>query len=90
MARFPGSRGVVPLREFFQLHRWSFYMNKQIVRSGALVSGLGVSGLALADSTAATAAITAAQTDGIAIAAALTSMAVAIWGALYIKRKFFG
>lgn len=65
-------------------------MNKQIVRFGALVAGLGVSGLALADTTAATAAITAAQTDGLTIAAALTAMAVAIWGALYIKRKFFG
>lgn len=65
-------------------------MNKQIVRFGALVAGLGVSGLALADTSAATAAITAAQTDGLTIAAALTAMAVAIWGALYIKRKFFG
>jgi len=65
-------------------------MNKQIVRFGALVAGLGVSGLALADSTAATTAITAAQTDGVTIAGALTAMAIAIWGALYIKRKFFG
>lgn len=65
-------------------------MKKQFVRFGALVSGLGVSGLALADTTAATAAITAAQADGTTIAAALLAMAVAIWGAMYIKRKFFG
>lgn len=65
-------------------------MNKQIVRFGALVAGLGLSGLALADTTAATTAITAAQADGMTIAGALTAMAVAIWGALYIKRKFFG
>lgn len=65
-------------------------MNKQFKRFGVLAAGLGLSGLALADSTAAVTAVTSAQTDGLAVAAAMTGMAVAIWGALYIKRKFFG
>jgi hypothetical protein len=34
-------------------------------------------------------AITAAQTDTLAVIAALTAMGVAIWGANYIRRKFF-
>lgn len=46
--------------------------------------------LALADVTAALAEITAAGTDGAAVAAGLLTLAVSIWGALYIKRKFFG
>jgi hypothetical protein len=35
-------------------------------------------------------AVTAAQADGLLVAAALTGMAIAVWAALYIKRKFFG
>jgi hypothetical protein len=37
-----------------------------------------------------TTAIEAAETDGLAVAGSLLGVAVAIWGALYIKRKFFG
>lgn len=37
-----------------------------------------------------TTAIESAKTDGLAVAGALLTTAVAIWGALYIKRKFFG
>lgn len=34
-------------------------------------------------------AITAAQTDALAVIAALVAMGVAIWGANYIRTKFF-
>lgn len=34
--------------------------------------------------------ITTAQTDALAVAAALFAMAVAVWAALYVKRRFFG
>lgn len=33
--------------------------------------------------------ITTAQTDALAVVAALTAMGVAVWGANYIRRKFF-
>jgi hypothetical protein len=33
--------------------------------------------------------ITAAQTDTLAVIAALTAMGVAVWGANYIRVKFF-
>lgn len=55
-------------------------------------AGVGLSlvgGLAHADSAAAVAAITSAQTDALAVAAGLVAMGVAIWGALYLYRKFF-
>lgn len=56
----------------------------------AVIGGLsGVPALALADSTAAVAAITAASTDALAVAAGLVAMGVAIWGAMYLYRKFF-
>lgn len=42
-----------------------------------------------AGSTEAVAAITAAQTDALAVAAGLVGMGVAIWGAMYLYRKFF-
>ena len=35
-------------------------------------------------------AITAAQTDALLVVGALLAISVAIWGGLYIKRKFFG
>lgn len=52
----------------------------------------GVSALVL--SSAAQAApdltpITTAQTDALAVVAALTTMGIAVWGANYIRRKFF-
>lgn len=48
--------------------------------------------VAFADTPGATAvtAVTAAQADGLLVAGALTGMAIAVWAALYIKRKFFG
>lgn len=33
--------------------------------------------------------ITTAQTDALAVVAALTTMGIAVWGANYIRRKFF-
>lgn len=34
-------------------------------------------------------AITSAQSDSLLVVAALTAMGIALWAALYIKRKFF-
>ena len=62
-------------------------MNR-IVRSLAVVGGVTLAGASQAATDLG--AITAAQTDGLAVAAALTAMAIAVWAALYIKRKFFG
>ena len=64
-------------------------MNKWIKRGLVAAGAAGASGLALADSTAAVAAITSAQTDALAVAGGLVAMGVAIWGALYLYRKFF-
>lgn len=64
-------------------------MNKWIQRGLVAAGVAGASGLALADSTAAVAAITSAQTDALAVAGGLVAMGVAIWGALYLYRKFF-
>nr|DAU36231.1 MAG TPA: INOVIRUS (FILAMENTOUS BACTERIOPHAGE) STRAIN XF, Helical virus [Inoviridae sp.] len=36
-----------------------------------------------------TAAITSAQTDALAVVAALTTLGISVWGANYIRRKFF-
>lgn len=33
--------------------------------------------------------ITSAQTDALAVVAALTTLGIAVWGANYIRRKFF-
>lgn len=62
-------------------------MNR-IARSLAVVGGVALAGASQAATDLAP--ITAAQTDGLAVAAALTAMAIAVWAALYIKRKFFG
>ncbi len=37
-----------------------------------------------------TTAISTAQTDGVAVAVAMTVLGATVWGALFIKRKFFG
>lgn len=37
-----------------------------------------------------TAAISAAQTDSLSVAGLLTALVAVIWGALFLKRKFFG
>lgn len=39
---------------------------------------------------AVTTAISTAQTDALSVAGILTAMVAVIWGALFIKRKFFG
>lgn len=62
-------------------------MNR-IARPLAVVGGVTLAGASQAATDLAP--ITAAQTDGLAVAAALTAMAIAVWAALYIKRKFFG
>lgn len=62
-------------------------MNR-IARSLAVVGGVTLAGASQAATDLAP--ITAAQADGLAVAAALTAMAIAVWAALYIKRKFFG
>lgn len=60
-----------------------------IKKAASAVSLASASGLALADATAATAAITSAQTDALSVAGGLVAMGVAIWGAMYLYRKFF-
>lgn len=64
-------------------------MSKLNALRAAVVSATLAPFLAMADSAAATAAITAAQTDALAVAAGLVGMGIAVWGALYLKRKFF-
>lgn len=63
-------------------------MNRNITRSLAVVGGVSLAGASQAATDLAL--VTAAQTDALAVAAALTAMAVAVWAAMYIKRKFFG
>lgn len=63
-------------------------MNRNTVRSLAVVGGVTLAGASHAATDLGL--VTAAQTDALAVAAALTAMAVAIWAAMYIKRKFFG
>jgi hypothetical protein len=57
-------------------------MKKIALASLALVAG---SAFAAAD----LAPITPAQTDALAVVAALTTMGIAVWGANYVRRKFF-
>lgn len=64
-------------------------MNKFAIRSLAGLATLAAAAAAKADATAATAAITSAQTDALAVAGGLVAMGVAIWGAMYLYRKFF-
>lgn len=63
-------------------------LNKKAALS-ALVLSAGTSVMAAVPE-AVTTEIGAAKTDGLAVAGLLLGVAVAIWGALYIKRKFFG
>ncbi len=49
-----------------------------------------VAGVANAAATDIVAQVTAAQTDALAVAGALTTLSVAVWGANYLRRKFFG
>jgi len=55
-------------------------------RFGVVVLAAGAaSAHAAADLTA----ITAAQTDALSVVGALTALGIAVWGANYIRRKFF-
>lgn len=58
-------------------------MKKIVLAASALV--LVGSANAAADLTA----ITSAQTDALSVVAALTALGIAVWGANYIRRKFF-
>lgn len=55
----------------------------------ALVLASAGSALAAIDP-AVTTAITTAQTDALQLAGVLTAMVAIIWGALFLKKKFFG
>jgi len=57
-------------------------MKKIVMATLALVAG---SAFAAQDLTP----ITTAQTDALAVVAALTTMGIAVWGANYVRRKFF-
>lgn len=57
-----------------------------VVSALVLVSG----GAMAAIDPAITAAISTAQTDSLAMAGMLTAMVAVIWGALFLKKKFFG
>lgn len=61
---------------------------KKIIALGALAAA-SVSSFAAVDPSITT-AVTAAQQDSLAVAGLVTGMAVVIWGALFVKRKFFG
>ena len=62
-----------------------------IARSGLLVSLSTLGGAAMAAVPAeVTAAIATAQADSLVVAGILTAMVAVIWGALFLKRKFFG
>jgi hypothetical protein len=56
---------------------------------GAAVGAMAGTGLAMAQAAEAVAAVEQAQADGLLVAGALVLMGVAIWGAMYLYRKFF-
>lgn len=64
------------------------------VMSPALVLASGLALMTSASHAAVDAAVSTAiataQTDALTIAGVLTAMVAVIWGALFIKRKFFG
>ena len=65
-------------------------MNKQIIRGLLAVGALVGAVSAQAAVTEATTAIATAQTDALTVAGALLGLSIAVWGANYIRRKFFG
>jgi len=65
-------------------------VNRFIVRGLVAAGVLVASAAANADVTTITTAVTGAQTDALTVAGALSTLAVAVWGANYIRRKFFG
>lgn len=65
-------------------------MNK-IARSGLLVAvASGTVSAFAAVPAEVSAAISSASTDALSVAGLLTAMVAVIWGALFLKRKFFG
>lgn len=54
-----------------------------------IIAGAGALAVGAANAATDLTPITAAQTDALAVVAALTAMGVAVWGANYIRRKFF-
>lgn len=62
------------------------FVKRGLLAAGALVASAGAS----AAVTDITAQITATQTDALAVAGGLSTLALAVWGANYIRRKFFG
>lgn len=66
-------------------------MNKRFrsyLRPAAGLAVLAAATAAKAENPA-SAAITSAQTDALAVVGALTALGVAVWGANYIRKKFF-
>ena len=62
-------------------------MSKLLMKMVASVAVLGTVGAANAAFDVAP--ITAAQTDALSVVAALTTLGIAVWGANYVRRKFF-
>lgn len=60
-------------------------MLKQKLAALAVLAAMSAPSFAAFD----TAPITAAQTDALAVVAALTALGIAVWGANYVRRKFF-
>lgn len=63
-------------------------MDKKLV--AVLASALASIQANAAIDAAVTTAITTAQADALTMAGVLTTMVAVIWGALFLKRKFFG
>lgn len=62
-----------------------------IVPAAVFTALAGVAGVSHAAIDAAvTAAISTAQADALTMAGVLTAMVAVIWGALFLKKKFFG
>lgn len=67
-------------------------MNRNLVLKLATVPAfvLATASANAAIDAAVTAAITTAQADALTMAGVLTAMVAVIWGALFLKKKFFG
>jgi hypothetical protein len=65
------------------------FKSLSLARVATVAAAALVPSLVLANAAAVT-AVEAAEADGLLVAGALTAMAIGVWAALYIKRKFFG
>jgi len=63
-------------------------LSQKIALAGAIVLGAVAPAFASVDPAIST-AISGAQTDALTVITALTVMGAAVWGANYIRRKFF-